>query len=253
MRLQDALIRLPLFEAAPGTILFRFPTIGRFLLRRGEATIVALARTADPAAVNGFLTRPLAAASQLLAARFSLRASAVEVEGEAVVLSGPLSAANSALAAVMVTMGFPLVADEVVTFDAVTGAALGGDGRIVLHPHVAESYGLDSAESQDVRPGLHARSYRVETGNSPLPVRRVLWINPVLVAGPIELTELQGGKKMTLLTRACWHGELISPLGLGADFFDWSTRLISSTAFSVTTWDEKGAKATASRLVEYQP
>lgn len=252
LRLQGALIRLPLFEAAPGTILFRFPTIGRFLLRRGETTIIDISRTADPGAVHGFLARPLAAASQLLDARFSLRASAVEVEGEAIVLTGPLGAANSALAAVMGTMGFPLLADEVVTFDAVTGAALAGDGRIVLHPRVAGSCGLDSAESQDVRRGLPARSYVVESGKSPLPVRRLFWINPVLVPGPIELSDVEGATKLSLLTSACWHGELISPLGLAAEFFGWSTQLVSDTPFSVTTWDDKGPKATVSRLVEYQ-
>ncbi len=247
-RLSEAAIRLPLYEAAPGVILFRFPTVGRFLVRRGLPTRVEVFPSASPAAAEAFLAGPLSAAVSLLDGRFSLRASAVDVGGSAVLVIGSSSSVNSQMAAIMTTVGYPLLADGIVTFEPGRGWALGRGGRVVLHRRTAELMGLDSSAGEPVRPGLASQVYHLPASSGPLPVRHIFSLSPFLRGAETAITPLSGTRKVTVLTQSCWHGELVEPLGLAAAMFRWSTDLASAAPVSLVGWGADDPRALATRL-----
>lgn len=247
--LPGATVGLPLFEAAPGAVLFRFPGVGRFLVKQDEATVADLPGKVDPDTYDCLLRRPLDAARSLVEGRFSLRASAVAGPAGAVVISGPNSVANSGLAAALVRMGFDLVADQISSYDAASSHILSRDDGVVLPDRLAAALGLDRAVGQPARRGTSVRSYSVPHSEGPIPVSTVLHVSRGSAGDEPGVRDLQGWEKIECLTRSCWLGPLVGPMGLGAQHFAWAG-LAARPPIAAVTFDEDDLVVVADRIAE---
>ncbi|HEV7847348.1 MAG TPA: hypothetical protein VGO83_13935, partial [Thermoleophilaceae bacterium] len=78
-RLPGAVVRGPVVEAAPETVLIRLPLVGRFLVRAEGPARVERAPGATDADLRCFAAGPVAAAAALLRGTIPLRAAAVVI------------------------------------------------------------------------------------------------------------------------------------------------------------------------------
>lgn len=99
-------------QAAPGELLVHVPGTGRYLARGGAEVTVSPSPGCDPAHLRLHLERAIWAGVLQQRGRLVLRACAVGVDGEAVLLAGPSGGGASTLAAALhLRHGFEIVAD----------------------------------------------------------------------------------------------------------------------------------------------
>lgn len=117
----------PTWQVAGRQFLLRIPDIARFLLNDGHEIVFAPA--SDQAAVDMpiFLLGTVFGILLHQREQIVLHASAVRVNGKAVLFAGSSGAGKSTLAAALAQRGYPLVTDDVCTL------TIGGDGPLV-HP-----------------------------------------------------------------------------------------------------------------------
>jgi hypothetical protein len=115
------------WQRRDGQLLLRIPAIARFMLTGGRDIVVAAEIGADPGDVPIFLLGTVFGILLHQREQIVLHASAVEVNGKAVVFCGPSGAGKSTLAAALANRGYPVVADDV------CGLSLHGDVPTV-HP-----------------------------------------------------------------------------------------------------------------------
>lgn len=102
----------PTWELAGDTLLLRIPDVGRFLLRGG--TDILYEPDGAPASdLAVFLSGPMMALLLDLRGQAVFRASAVWVNGKAVLFCGASGTGKSTLAAALTRRGYPLLADDV--------------------------------------------------------------------------------------------------------------------------------------------
>jgi hypothetical protein len=219
-RLDDALVRGPVVEAARGAVLLRLPRVGRFLVRVGRQTVVERAEGATGADVRCFADGPVAAAAALLRGALPLRASCVSIDGRAVAIAGGAVAGKSAVAAALALRGHPLLADAVTVVEPDgAGTVEPVAPRVVLWPDAIDELGLGPADGEPVRPALPTRAFELSPANRPAPLAAlvVLSRDPRL-AKPVA-APLSGWAKTAALMGATWHNRLVEPLGLAATTF----------------------------------
>lgn len=168
-RLPGALYRSPLIEADVDKALFRLSTVGRFLVRPGEPTIIARTPVATDEDVLCLLRGPVAALRAALARQFALRGAAVAVGDRGLVVCGSASG-TSTLVAALALAGRRVVADGVVVVgpsavispvpeSAATSGEEGPAPALTLWPDSAEALGLDPSARALVRPSLASRLF----------------------------------------------------------------------------------------------
>jgi len=107
--------------------LLRIPSIARFMLTGGHDIVVAPETNADPGDLPIFILGTVFGILLHQREQIVLHASAVEVNGKAVVFCGASGAGKSTLAAALAHRGYPVVTDDV------CGVSLHGDVPTV-HP-----------------------------------------------------------------------------------------------------------------------
>ena len=249
-RLADARARMPLLEAAPGQILFRFPTVGRVLVASGEPTRVELFPGGSHLDLDGFLRPTLGAAVAAVHGRFCLQGSAVELDGGAVIFAGLPLLVTSVMAACCATLGCRLLADRVIEIDRRTRSVAGCDEEIWLTPRLARLVGLDRDRSEPIRRGAELLRFRLPSTAGVVPVRHVYWLTRRGPGPSGQAIGLSGSEKVARLTRDCWHAGLLPALGLTVEVFRWAAGLGAGIAMSCATWDGGALPQLAARLLE---
>ncbi len=111
-----------------------------------------------------------------LRGRVPLHASAVAVQDQAVLFAGPQGAGKSSIAAAFAILGYPVLADDILVIDEVTGRVLGhpGPARLSMWPDSASSLfstmtlPTHSAVYEKRRLDLRQHGFRVHEGSLPL-------------------------------------------------------------------------------------
>lgn len=218
--LPEAVVRRPLIDVAPSRALVRFPGVGRILVCR-DGVIV---RCPDPGCdlhELEFLDDVVDALACLYDGTFPLRASAVEVDGGAVLLCAQMPAGKSTIAAALGARGHRFLTDSLAVVTVADGVpeVHGPTRGPVLFPDAIERVGFDAAHGRPVRRGIPAR--RFEGSGAPwcLPLRAVVRLVPDHIdAEP----PAPGFSTVTELVAACWHRFAIEPLGLVPRQFEWA-------------------------------
>src|SRR5579883_6182 len=155
------------FEGVAG---FLFPRDGRFLKIFIEPG--AEHHTLEFVMFRGVIPRLLH-----LRGTTSLHASAVAVDGGAVVFCGPSGAGKSTLAAALATRGFPLVSDDVVPLrPSASGQGVdAGPGlpELRLYPATAQRLGLAGRVAAPMEGQTKARWQPRRAPETPLPLRAI--------------------------------------------------------------------------------
>jgi ABC-type multidrug transport system fused ATPase/permease subunit len=126
--LPQASARGPTWQIAGDRFLFRIPEVARFLLVGGREVVFETAAGVAPGDISIFLTGTVLGILLHQRGQVVLHASAVRVNGKAVLFCGASGAGKSTLAAALAQRGFPLVTDD---FCAV---AANGAGAVMVQP-----------------------------------------------------------------------------------------------------------------------
>lgn len=222
-------IRGPVVEASREQMILRIPRVGRFVVRAGEEVAVERAPGATDADVRCFLQGPVAAAEALLGGAIPIHASAVEIDGRAVVLAGLSGAGKSGLAAALALRGHALLADAVTSLGPVIEPHAPAP---VLWPDLVAQLDLDPAAGELVRPALPQRAFPAlapEAGAAPLGAVVYVGRNALYPAPVVEA--MTGGEKATALVGTAWFRRVVEGLSLAGNRFGQIAEIAASTRF----------------------
>jgi hypothetical protein len=118
----------PTWQIAGKQFLMRIPDIARFLLTEGRDVVVAPETEAGAADIPIFILGTVFGILLHQREQIVLHASAVRVNGKAVLFCGASGAGKSTLAAALAQRGYPLVTDDFCTLTAE------GSGAPLVHP-----------------------------------------------------------------------------------------------------------------------
>jgi hypothetical protein len=231
-RLVGAVLRGPVVEASPDAILFRVPTVARFLVQAEGPVLVERAVGASDADLACFRDGPVAAAAALLRGHVVLRAATVSIGGTAVALCGVSAAGKSSLAAALGQRGHTVLADAVTAISTdpdrrrFVVAPLGPE--LQLWPDSVRELGLDETPSRVVRAALAARAYRLGPDPVAAPLGAVGLLSIAATAKRARLEAVDGAAKVRALLGAGWHLRLADPLGLSTALFSRVADLASA-------------------------
>jgi hypothetical protein len=239
--LPGILYRSPLFQVNRDSALFRLPTVGSFLVRPGEATVVDVADGATNDDVECLLRGPVGALRSSLAGEFALRGSAIDLRGRALVACG-IASGTSSLVAALALRGHRVLADGVVVIGGrslgVSTIPEGRDCKVTLWPDSVEALGLDAAKGVSVRPSLVSRSFSLGLPPNPAPVllgalvALEVSVNPQ-ASGAIAPQPMPVGRKMKVVLEAQWHPKLVLAFGNQLKHFQWLARLAQAPGFDL--------------------
>ncbi len=256
--LRNAVHRSPLIEAEPRRALFRLATVGRFLVRPGEPTVVEPSPDATDTDIECFIRGPVAALACFLRGEFSLRGAAAEVRGGAVVACGT-SCGTSSLVANLALRGHPVIADSVVCVGGKPphAAPLGeaGSTSVTLWPDSVTALGLDPKEGTPVRPALAPRAFHLGPPKSRDRVRVAALVlldqdNRLGGGNHLVAETVAGFRAVGILLQYQWHTRLARDLGMERDQFEWATDLAKAVPFTVLSWGTGKIGQTLPALVE---
>ena len=160
--------------AAPGSVLLRFPEVGRFLVT-ADRIVADPDPGLDDAVLRTFLLGPAIGTLLHLRGHLVLHASAVMFEKRAVAFLGDSEFGKSTVAAACWTAGHALVTDDL----AVIELPPGGDARVVpsfprmkVWPESLAALGFDPDAYPRVNPELEKRDFRAAEGfgRDPVPL-----------------------------------------------------------------------------------
>ncbi len=118
----------PTWQIAGKQFLMRIPDIARFLLKNGNEIVFAAESDARAADIPVFLIGTVFGILLHQREQIVLHASAVRVNGRAVLFCGASGAGKSTMAAALAQRGYPLVTDDVCTL------TIDGHGAPLVHP-----------------------------------------------------------------------------------------------------------------------
>ncbi|HTC04061.1 MAG TPA: hypothetical protein VK749_11715, partial [Xanthobacteraceae bacterium] len=155
--LSDSRATGPTWQVADKQFLLRIPNVARFLLNDGREIVVAPETDESVADIPIFILGTVFGILLHQREQIVLHASAVRVNGRAVLFCGPSGAGKSTLAAALAQRGYPLVTDDVCTLSA------DGPGAPLVHPdgrqlklwaHAIERLDLAQQRGERVRQSL---------------------------------------------------------------------------------------------------
>ena len=222
----SAVLNGPVVDASPDEIVLRIPSVGRFVVRSDEPVAVERAPGTTDADVRCFMVGPVAAAEALLRGAIPLHASAVEIDGRAVVIAGPSGVGKSGAAAALALRGHAVLADAVTLLEPRVPVHA---PRPVLWPDLVEDLDLDPSAGELVRPALPKRSFAVGTHSEGAPLGTIVLLRRDALCPAPEYTAISGAEKAGALIGLGWYRRLVGPLGLAAARFARLSDLAAST------------------------
>jgi hypothetical protein len=212
-------------------LLLRIPSIARFMLTGGRDIVVASEAEADPGDVPIFILGTVFGILLHQREQIVLHASAVAVNGKAVVFCGASGAGKSTLAAALAHRGYPVVTDDV------CGLSLHDDVPTV-HPDGRQLKlwaqaikRLQLAERQGARVRRALEKFFVEPSNvstDPLPLGAVYFLREARPPHAAGITQPNVVDTTLLLRRGAYRPRLVRQFDQKAVYFHAATRIANS-------------------------
>lgn len=254
--------RLPLPDASGDGWCYRSATdallcvaeVGCFQVRDGGEILVAAEAQTPPEVVRLFLLG--AAMGVLLHQRglLVLHASAVAVDGRALVFVGDSGAGKSTIAAALQSSGHPVVADDVVALVADRpGAPLVPPAfpQLKLWPDTVAALGHDTQQLPLVHPELTKRAYRSASASStePLPLGAIYVLAP---GDQPTVTALSPQDGFAALLRCSYAVGMLGPAASSPAHFQQCVHLAATTPIGqLTRTHDLSQTERLARLVEH--
>jgi hypothetical protein len=230
--LPQASARGPTWEIAGDKFLLHIPGVARFLLSGGREIVFEAAAGVDAADISIFLAGTVLGILLHQRGQVVLHASAVRVNGKAVLFCGASGAGKSTLAAALAQRGFPLVTDD---FCAVTIGGAGApmvqpDGRnLKLWAQTIEK--LDLAERRGAPVRNRLQKFFVEPAavfSEPLPLAAVYALREARPPHQAGIERPNVVDAALVLRRNAYRPQLVNRMGQKADYFRAATAIANS-------------------------
>jgi hypothetical protein len=238
--LEDASKRGVTWQIAGGRFLFQVPGVARFLLSGGREILVEPVSGVAPGDVAIFLIGTVFGILLHQRGEIVLHASAVQVNGKAVLFCGPSGAGKSTLAAALAQRGFPLVADDLCAITLAAGAApmVQPDGRhLKLWAQAIEK--LDLAEKRGAPVRNRLEKFFVEPTGAPAEPMAGSLPEPLPLGAVYALRETRPPHKSgierpnvvdaaLILRRSAYRPLIVNRMGQKADYFRAATAIANA-------------------------
>jgi hypothetical protein len=230
--LSDCRAAGPTWQVADKQFLLRIPDVARFLLNDGREIVVASESDEGAADIPIFILGTVFGILLHQREQIVLHASAVRVNGRAVLFCGPSGAGKSTLAAALSQRGYPLVNDDFCTVTANPAGAplVHPDGRqLKLWAQAIDR--LDLAQSRGERVRKSLEKFYVEPSE--------VFTEPLVLGAVYALREARpphapGIEKPNvvdaalLLRRSAYRPLLVRRLGQRANYFHAATMIANA-------------------------
>ena len=229
------------WELHAGRAVLRITGIGTAEVLAGGSPSVTLEPSARPGDEVVLLTA-MAPMGDLLAGRWPLRASAVDIGGRAVVVaSRPAAGASTAAAALVARGATPLCDGHCVLDPPPVDADANDDGCVTvrrlsrsidLWPDALAALGWPADAGTSLRDDVAKRRVYPAAGDAgssdvvPVDALVVLTVDPLVSIASTE--RLHGFASVRAITATAWHGWAIDRLGRSADHLPWVLRIASA-------------------------
>lgn len=226
--LEQASARGPTWAIAGDKFLFRVPGVARFLLGGGREIVFEIAAGAEAADVAVFLVGTVLGILLHQRGQVVLHASAVRVNGKAVLFCGASGTGKSTLAAALAQGGFPLVTDDFCAMTVSGGTVLvQPDGRS-LKLWAQAIHKLDLAERRGARVRNRLEKFFVEPAaafSEPLPLGAVYALREARPPHKPGIERPNVVDAALILRRNAYRPQLVSRMGQKADYFRAATAI----------------------------
>jgi hypothetical protein len=219
------------WEMADGSFLWRVPSVGRFLVREGTEIAFAVEDGVDESDVAVYL---LGSAFGILLhqrGHLVLHASAVAVNGKAVLFCGPAGSGKSTLAAALVKSGYAFLSDDVchIAFDGEGAPTVPSDGRLLkLWADAVRQLELEDRRRRPVFKRMD-KFYISPPGDSmvtALPLAAIYVLRGAGTARTIDIENLDFAQAAMLLRCNAYRPPLVAEMGLEASYFGDSVAVL---------------------------
>lgn len=219
----------PTWQIAGNRFLIRIPDIARFLLNDGSEIVFAPESDATEADIPVFILGTVFGILLHQRQQIVLHASAVQVNGKAVLFCGSSGAGKSTLAAALAQRGYPLVTDDVCTVTAE------GAGAPLVHPDGRQLklwaqaiQRLDLAQSRGERVRKSLEKYYVEPREvftEPLPLGAVYALREARPPHKAGIERPNVVDAALLLRRNAYRPLLVRRMNQKANYFRAATAI----------------------------
>lgn len=155
---------------ADGQFLLHLEQVGKFWVEKGRRIVLEPAEHADESELRTFLLGSVLGVLCHQRGLLPIHASAVRIDGRAILIAGNSGAGKSTLAAALGARGHALVADDITAFDAQTTLLLPAFPMRKLSPDVLEKLGLPNQGLIANRPGQPKFHVSASDGFVPTPL-----------------------------------------------------------------------------------
>lgn len=230
--LDDATKRGVTWQIAGDRFLFQVPGVARFLLSGGREILFEPASGVAPGDISIFLIGTVFGILLHQRGEIVLHASAVQVNGKAVLFCGASGAGKSTLAAALVQRGFPLVADDLCAITLAAGAApmVQPDGRhLKLWAQAIEK--LDLAEKRGAPVRNRLEKFFVEPTGAlaePLPLGAVYALRETRPPHKSGVERPNVVDAALILRRSAYRPLMVNRMGQKADYFRAATAIANA-------------------------
>ena len=222
----------PLYSAAPGKFLFNLESVGRFLVEDGRTITVDLNPDTSESELKVFLFGSVLGALAHQRGIFALHASAVEIDGRALLFSGKSGAGKSTIAAEFVKRGYGLLCDDTslltIDDDGII-SIIPGHSEIKLWNDSLKMLKTDYSNIEKIRE--EQEKFRIPISIHDIeksrPVMGIYFIKP----GPfedIEISEIDSIKKIKFLRNSTYRKRFVQRTGQPDKHFIFLTQIANS-------------------------
>jgi hypothetical protein len=230
--LERASARGPTWEIAGDKFLLHIPDVARFLLTGGREIVFEAAAGVEPADISIFLLGTVLGILLHQRGQVVLHASAVRVNGKAVLFCGASGTGKSTLAAALAQRGFPLVTDDfcAVAADGAGAVTVQPDGRsLKLWAQAIRE--LDLAERRGAAVRNRLEKFFVEPAavfSEPLQLAAVYALREVRPPYKPGIERPNVVDSALILRRNAYRPQLVNRMGQKVDYFRAATAIANS-------------------------
>jgi len=240
-RLENIHSERELWSAFPGQFLFRDDSVARILVKDGQEIIIQPSLGADARDISVYLTGSVSAAILLQRGIIPMHASAVIIDGKAVLFTGTSGAGKSVMLAEMLRRGFTALADDL------SAIQLDINGNLKVAPaypgnrlwkDALNSMGRSQDARQEFRLNHQLEKYVLPVtkfGDHPVPLGAI-FVLPGDGGGGFGIdwchsksSSTEGLHVIRLLRRGTYRRRLIKPLGAQSAQFRVFTKIINAS------------------------
>jgi hypothetical protein len=201
----------------------RVPGVGTFGIWKGTRVRFDPEPGVPAGAVGIWLHGTVAALLLAQRGRFALHAGVVEVDGQAVALTGPRTAGKSTTALRLTQRGHELVTDDVTPLAVGPPVTVHPFARTVrVAPATAHSLGIDLTDAQEILPD-HPKLALPAPSRRPVPLRAIVLLGEAPVVG-VDAIRVRGAAAQRIVWDSTYRIQLLWAL-CEQDLFKWSSAI----------------------------